>query len=70
LRQANLRGLEMTRREFIQELIKTGSAIIVGVCWVAKKASPRKFVRALRLRKYPGVLKPLQDVNKQSKWSG
>jgi hypothetical protein len=60
----------MTRRKFIQDLIKGGAAIIVGVCWLAEKASPRKFVRALRLKKYPGLLKPLQDVNKQSKWSG
>jgi hypothetical protein len=60
----------MTRRKFIQELIKVGSAIIVGVYWLAEKASPRKFVRALRLKKYPGSIKPLQDVYKQSKWSG
>ena len=60
----------MTRRKFIQELIKGGAAIIVGVCWIAKKASPRRFVWASRLKKYPGSLKPLQDVNKQSKWSG
>jgi hypothetical protein len=60
----------MTRRKFIQELIKVGSAIIVGVYWLAKKAAPRKFVRAVRLKKYPGFLKPLQDVHKQSKWSG
>jgi hypothetical protein len=62
--------MEMTRRKFIQDLIKGGAAIIVGVCWLAEKASPRKFVRALRLKKYPGFLKPLQDVHKQSKWSG
>jgi hypothetical protein len=60
----------MTRRKFIQELIKGWAAIIVGVCWIAKKTAPRKFVRAIRLKKYPGFLKPLQDVNKQSKWSG
>jgi hypothetical protein len=60
----------MTRRKFIQELLKAGAAIIVGVCWIAKKASPRKFVRALRLKKYPGVIKPLKDVNTQSKWNG
>jgi hypothetical protein len=60
----------MTRRKFIQELIKAGSAIVIGVCWLAEKASPRKFIRAVRLGKYPGSLKPLQDVNKQSKWSG
>jgi hypothetical protein len=60
----------MTRRKFIQELIKVGSAIIVGVYWLAKKAAPRKFIRAVRLKKYPGFLKPLQDIHKQSKWSG
>jgi hypothetical protein len=60
----------MTRRKFIQELIKAGSAIIVGVCWVAERASPRKFVRAVRLKKYPGLLKPLQDILKQSQWGG
>lgn len=60
----------MTRRKFIQGLIKGGAAIIVGVCWVAKKAAPRKFVRALRFKKYPGRLKPLQDFHEQSKWSG
>jgi hypothetical protein len=60
----------MTRRKFIQDLIKGGAAIIVGVYWLAEKAAPRKFVRAIRLKKYPGVLKPLQDVHKQSKWSG
>ena len=60
----------MTRRKFIQKLIKAGSAIIVGTSWLAKKATPCKFVWAIRLKKYPGSLKPLQDVSKQSKWSG
>jgi hypothetical protein len=60
----------MTRRKFIQELLKAGSAVIVGVCWIAKKASPRRFIWAVKLKKYPGFLKPLQNVYKQSKWSG
>jgi hypothetical protein len=60
----------MTRRKFIQELLKAGVAVVIGVCWVAKKVSPRRFVWAGRLKKYPGSLKPLQDVNTQSKWSG
>jgi hypothetical protein len=60
----------MTRRKFIQELIKATSAITVGICWLAKKTAPRRFVRAIRLKKYPGFLKPLQDIHKQSKWSG
>jgi hypothetical protein len=60
----------MTRRKFIQELLKAGSAIIVSVYWLAEKTSPRRFVRALRLKKYPGSLKPLRDIHQQSKWSG
>lgn len=68
--QANIWGLEMTRRKFIQKLIKGSSAIILGVCWLAERTAPRKFVRAVRLKKYPGFLKPLQDFLKQSKWGG
>ena len=60
----------MTRRKFIQKLIKAGSAIIVGGWWLAKKSMPRKFVWAAGLKKYPGSLKPLRDISKQSKWSG
>jgi len=60
----------MTRRKFIQKLIKAGSAIIVGAWWLVKKATPRKFVWAGKLKKYPGSLRPLRDVHKQGKWSG
>ena len=60
----------MTRRKFIQKLMKAASAIIVGTWSLAKKAAPRKFVRAVRLKKYPGSLRPLRDIHKQSKWSG
>ncbi len=60
----------MTRRKFIRKLIKAGSPIVVGVLWLTKKTSPRKFVRAFRVKKYPGPLKPLQDISKQGKWSG
>ena len=60
----------MTRRRFIQKLTKTGSAILVGASWLAKKAAPRKFVRAVRLGKYPGPVRPLRDISEQGKWSG
>lgn len=60
----------MTRRKFIQKLINAGSAIIVGACWLVEKATPRKFVWAAKVKKYPGSLRPLRDVHKQSKWSG
>jgi len=63
----------VTRRKFIQKLINAGLAVIAGTCWLAKKATPRKFVWAIRLKKYPGSLSGpagSQDVSKQSKWSG
>ena len=60
----------MTRRIFIQKLIKAGSVIIAGTWWLVRKAAPRKFVRAIKVKNYPGSLRPLQDISKQSKWSG
>jgi len=60
----------VTRRKFIHKLIKASLAIVIGVSWFARKAAPRKFVRAIRLKKYPGSLRSLQDICKQSKWSG
>ena len=60
----------MTRRKFIQKLITAGSVVITGASWLVSKAAPRKFVRAFRVKKYPGSLRPLRDISKQSKWSG
>jgi hypothetical protein len=60
----------MTRRKFIQKLLKAGSTIVVGTLWLAKKTVPHKFIRAVKLDKYPGSLRPLQDISKQNKWSG
>lgn len=59
----------MTRRKFIQQFLKAGAAVIVGVYWLAEKASPRKFVRA-RFGRYPGILRPLRNIHEQGKWSG
>lgn len=60
----------MTRRKFIRRLIKAGSAIVVGASWLISRASPRKFIWAVLVKKYPGPLKPLRDISKQGKWSG
>jgi len=60
----------MTRRKFIQKLVKAGSVVVLGVCWVSRKASPRKFVRAIRIKRYPGSVETLRDIHKQGKWSG
>ncbi len=60
----------MTRREFIQFVLKTSSAIAVGAYFIADKVSPRKFIRAVRQKKYPGSVKQLSNINTQGKWSG
>lgn len=60
----------MTRRRFVQSILKTGSAILLGVVWLGKKAVPRRFIWAARLKKYPGPLKTLGDIGKQGKWGG
>ena len=53
----------MTRRKFFHQLFKAGLAIILGARWLARKATPPKFVRAFRVRKYPGSLMSLQLTN-------
>lgn len=60
----------MTRRKFVQKLIGAVAAVVVGAWWLAKKTVPRKFVRAIKVKKYPGFLRPLRDICKQGKWSG
>jgi len=58
----------MTRRKFIQVLAKAGAVIVAGVSWTAKM--PKRFVRALPVKRYPGSLKSLGDVSRGGKWSG
>jgi hypothetical protein len=82
VQQRNLWGLEMTRREFIQFILKTASAIVVGAYFITDKVSPRRlvlrsellrraaFIRAVRQKNYPGSVKPLSNINTQGKWRG
>jgi len=65
----------MTRRRFVRKLIETWLVVAVGVSALARKALAqkaklRKFVRAYPMNRYPGPVKPLQDICKQGKWSG
>jgi hypothetical protein len=62
--------MEMTRRKFFQQLFGAAIAITLGAKWLIKKTVPRRFVKALRINKYPGSLRPLGDVDTQSKWNG
>jgi len=60
----------MTRRKFIEKLAKTGVLALSGLGWLADRANPRRFVRAIAAGKYPGSVGPLSDISKQGKWSG
>jgi len=60
----------MTRRKFVRKLIAAGSAIVGCASWLGRKAAPQRFVRAVRAKKYPGVLKPLRDITGPGKWGG
>jgi len=62
--------MEMTRRTFFAKLMKTTAAIIAGSWLVVKKASPRKFITALKSSRYPGRIKKISNIEKVSKWSG
>jgi hypothetical protein len=62
--------MEMTRRDFLQKLIITGSAVAAGCLALAKMDLPKRFIWAKPLSKYPGRLKPLGDIASQSRWSG
>jgi hypothetical protein len=60
----------MTRRRFVRVITGTTSALCGGLCWLSQRAAPHRVVRALRLGKYPGEVVPMEDIGKQSKWSG
>ena len=60
----------MTRRKFVRKLMGAGSIIVAGASLFIKKATPHKFIRAIRFKKYPGPLRPMGDISKQGKWSG
>jgi hypothetical protein len=62
--------MEMTRRKFIRKIIVAGSTIVAGASWFMDKATPRKFIRAVRFKKYPGPVIPMEKILKQGKWSG
>lgn len=60
----------MTRRKFLSRVGVAVSAICGGLCWMGRRALPRRVVRADRLEKYPGAIVPMGDIEIESKWSG
>ncbi|OHB75939.1 MAG: hypothetical protein A2Z25_17325 [Planctomycetes bacterium RBG_16_55_9] len=67
--------MEVTRRKFIRKLVRSCLVVPAGVYVFARtkparKSKLRKFVRAFRATGYPGPVKPLGNIDVQSKWSG
>ncbi len=65
----------MTRRKFIRQLTQICSVVVAGVFAftqrvLAQKATLRKFVRAVPMKRYPGRVRSLHDIFEQGKWSG
>jgi hypothetical protein len=65
----------MTRRKFLHKIIQTGLLGLISLGWVITRAIgkhtvPRKFVRAIRMKNYPGSIGHLSKINKNAKWSG
>jgi hypothetical protein len=60
----------MTRRKFIRKVREIVLAIVGGTWFLARNVAPRKFVHAVKLKRFPGSIKPLQKIKSQGKWSG
>lgn len=60
----------MTRRKFLHKIIQTGLLGLSGLWWLAKRTVPRKFIRAIHTKSYPGSVRPLSKINKNANWSG
>ncbi|MGD1043327.1 MAG: hypothetical protein ABR913_09765 [Sedimentisphaerales bacterium] len=60
----------MTRRSFLQKILTVGSTILVAGWALAKTVVPRRFLWAKPLSKYPGRLRPTENIATQSKWRG
>jgi hypothetical protein len=70
----------MTRRKFLNKIIQTGLLGLIGLRWlitraigtrtIGKRTVPRKFVRAIRMKNYPGSIGHSSTINKNAKWSG
>lgn len=68
--QQDTRSMEMKRRELIRRALGAGSLVLLGVSRLAKRVAPRRFVRAVKCRRYPGGFRPPYDIFRQSKWRG
>jgi len=69
VRKNDLRGVGMTRRDFLIRITTAGSILTAWVWATAKKVLPKRFVLAKQVSKYPGRIKEI-ETGAQSKWSG
>lgn len=60
----------MTRRKLVRGIAATASCVGFGLWWIAQAVSPRRYVRAERVERYPGKIVPLGDIRNPAKWSG
>ena len=72
MQEEDLRRMEMTRRRFCLMILSVAALCAVGVRWLAIHSVPQRFVKALKPRSFPGLLRPLdaEEVRKQGKWAG
>jgi hypothetical protein len=62
--------MAMTRRGFLQKMLFAGSSVLAAAFVLAKAVSPRRFLMAKPMSKYPGRLKNLENITSQAKWGG
>ena len=71
MREGNIRGLEMNRRNFIKNIAVTGSLLLIGGMKAIGETKPvKKLLYALKLKKYPGKIKPLGKITESDKYLG
>ena len=66
----DLRSMDVTRRKLMGGLAAVATAVGLGLWQLARAASPRRCLRAVRCGKYPGRIVPMADIREQGKWSG
>ena len=71
MRERNLRSMEMKRRTFIKTFITTGSLVLVGGLNALAAIKPvKKILYALKLKKYPGKIKPMGKITQSDELLG
>ncbi len=64
--------MELKRRTFIRWLALAAAGLAGGGWWALESCAPRRWQAAIRARRYPGPVAPLdeQAVSHMGKWNG